>query len=303
MKYFPLLAGVALVGFSFANQEPVNPDLKAAASALQKAQSLTLKLGVAKLPAASEEVTVTYSKPNLYRIESGTTLIVSDGKKVVTLDKAANTYTESPIDLAATRGDAVAGWAAFFNAKAFAEAKSVATGAKRRIKGQGVTEVVVTMPNHVLTLYVDDKLGVPRGASIRVEQGGKGVETLAIAEELTVGAEPMSADAFVFVAPAGAKLHEAPKVETVPYGKVQAIFYRSCAGCHGSSGGLSLGNHASVMAGAAGRAVVSPGDPANSRLVQYISGSRPRMPKNAPPLPANDVKAVSDWVAGGAKAQ
>ena len=143
MKYLPLLAGVALVGFSFVAQEPANPELKAAVAALQKAPSITMKLGVAKLPAASESYTVTFAKPNLYRIESAATLIVSDGKKVVTLDKAANTYSESPANLAATNGDAIAGWAAFFNAKAFVEAKSAVTAAKRRIKGQAVTEVVV----------------------------------------------------------------------------------------------------------------------------------------------------------------
>jgi outer membrane lipoprotein-sorting protein len=302
MKYFPLLAGVALVGFSFVVQEPSNPELKRAQAAMQGAQSLVLKLGVAKLPAASDEMTVTYSKPNRYRIESKTTLIICDGEKVVALDKAANTYTESPADLAATKGEAVIGWEAFFNAKAFSEAKKVTTAAKRRIKGKPVTEVVIELPGRTLTLYVDDSTGVPRSASMRVEQDGKNIETLSIAEEVTTGTE-LAAGMFAFTPPAGAKMQEAPKVEAVPYSRVQAIFDRACASCHGSSGGLSLGSHASVMAGAGGRPVVVPGDPANSRLVQYISGSRPRMPKNAAPLPADDVKAISDWVAGGAKGQ
>ena len=121
------------------------------------------------------------------------------------------------------------------------------------------------MPSSILTLYVDDKLGVPRGASVRVEQNGKNIETLSVAEELTIGGA-LTADSFAFAPPAGAKLQEAAKFEAVPYAKVQAIFDRACGSCHGNSGGLSLDSHASVMSGARGRPVIVPGDPSSHSL-------------------------------------
>ena len=297
MKYFFFIAGAALVGFSLVGQGASNPALKGAVSGLQSAKSLTVKFNVTHLPAAPQAYTLSYSKPDRYRIESPEHLVVCDGKLVRVLDKAANTYSETPVGIVPTASPELAAWAAFFDPKFFAEAKAVTPGAKRKIKGVAVTELAVTLPGKVVTLYIDDKTGMPRGASVQLPMGDKTDETLSLAEEMTVGAEALADDTFAFVPPPGAKLYEAPKVEAVPYAKVQAIFDRSCTGCHGSSGGLSLNSHASVMAGRA----VAPGNPQGSKLVQYISGSRPRMPKNAPPLSAADVKTVSDWIAGGAK--
>lgn len=270
---------------------------------LQSAQSLTATLSVTRLPAAPETYTLTYSKPDLLRIESPTRLVVSNGSKAFVLDKTANTYAESPASFAFAAEDPVVAWAAFFNPKALADAQKVTLGAKRKIKGIAVTEVNVSLPgNRSLTLYVDDKLGIARGGSIRFPSGSGTEEVLAIASTLTVGKEPLAQSEFEFAPPAGAELQEAPKVEAVSYASVQAVFDRSCIGCHGNSGGLSLESYQAVMSGARGRPVVVPGNPDASNLIQYIKGARsPRMPKGKAPLSGADIKLISDWIAGGAK--
>ncbi len=194
-------------------------------------------------------------------------------------------------------------WAAFFNPKSLAEAQKVELGAKRKIKGNAVTEVIVAMPgSRVVTLYVDDKSGVARGGAVKSPGAEHPEEVLALAETMALGKEALAESTFEFVPPAGAKLQEAPKVELVHYASVQAIFDRSCIGCHGSSGGLGLSSYQSVMAGSRRGPVIVAGNPDASRLIQYIKGTRsPRMPKDGAPLSAAEIKLVSDWIAGGAK--
>jgi len=303
MKFGYLVAGSAAFGVSFLGQGVTSPELKGHIAALQSAQSLTITFSVTRLPAAPEEYTLSYSKPNKLRIESPSKLIISDGTKLYVLDKSSNTYTEATANLLASAGDEVFAWAAFFDPKSFANALKVESGAKRKIKGKSVTEVILRMPgDRVATLYVDDKTGVARGGSMKSPAGDHSDEVLALSETMMLGKEPLTDSEFAFTPPAGAKLQEAPKVELVRYASVQAIFDRSCVGCHGSSGGLSLGSYQSLMAGGNRGAVIVPGKPDESRLIQYIKGTRsPRMPKNAPPLSASDTKLVSDWIAGGAK--
>ncbi len=73
-----------------------------------------------------------------------------------------------------------------------------------------------------------------------------------------------------------------------------------CLGCHGSSGGLSLGTHADTIA-----KVVTSGDGANSTLVTklktatLVSGSV--MPLgNADSVPDADIELLIEWIDGGA---
>jgi outer membrane lipoprotein-sorting protein len=302
LKYFLYVAGAALVGFSFVGQGPANGQLKAHVASLQAAKSLKATVAVSVLPAAPETYTLSYSKPNLFKIDSSTELIVCDGNTTTTLDKRSNTYVVQQAAAIPVTSDALFAWSAFFDPKAYSEAKSVSVGAKRKIKGKAVTELLVTLPTQTLTLYIDDAAGFARGASSESNKGEKHIETLTIMEDMSLGVEPLALSEFTFIAPLGAKLQEAPKIEEVAYSKVQAIFDRSCVRCHGGGQALSLTSYSELMAGAAGRPVVRPGDPKNSLLVQYIEGSRsPRMPKGGPSLSAADIKLISDWIAGGAK--
>jgi hypothetical protein len=83
-----------------------------------------------------------------------------------------------------------------------------------------------------------------------------------------------------------------------------AIVERRCVSCHSAAekkGGLSLVTAKEILAGGDSGAVVVPGKPAESLLLHYITGEKPEMPKSGPPLTAEEVAAIRDWIAGGAK--
>jgi cytochrome c len=82
---------------------------------------------------------------------------------------------------------------------------------------------------------------------------------------------------------------------------VQPIFNRVCVKCHGGEEvkeGLALKTHAEIMAGSDNGAVIAPGDPANSLLIDLIT--RGKMPKQGPKLLPGEVRLITDWVAAGA---
>ncbi len=89
---------------------------------------------------------------------------------------------------------------------------------------------------------------------------------------------------------------------------IAPIFSANCTTCHGAaapSGGLSLTSYAGVMKGGRSGAVIKPGDPAGSLLVQALEGRAPNgvppMPLGQQPLPATDIQTVKNWIQGGAK--
>jgi hypothetical protein len=85
---------------------------------------------------------------------------------------------------------------------------------------------------------------------------------------------------------------------------VAPILTRHCLRCHEgkhAKGGLDLATARGVLARAEGAAVVVPGKPAESRLIEVVSGDQPEMPKNGKPLSSKEIRALRDWVAAGAK--
>jgi len=84
------------------------------------------------------------------------------------------------------------------------------------------------------------------------------------------------------------------------------ILRENCAGCHSQAekkakGGLSLDTREQMLKGGEDGLFFVPGKPDDSQLVKMISGEKPEMPKKQPPLPADQVKLIHDWVAAGAK--
>jgi cytochrome c len=89
--------------------------------------------------------------------------------------------------------------------------------------------------------------------------------------------------------------------------KVQPILQENCYRCHGGMnrrGGFSMATKAGMMKGGHEGAVIVPGDPAKSLLVQLI---RHEGPKNDPmPMPPKaklsdaDIAVVERWIAAGA---
>lgn len=77
---------------------------------------------------------------------------------------------------------------------------------------------------------------------------------------------------------------------------VQALILQpKCVSCHHPDGKfVDLSTHAAVMASKQ----IVPGDPLSSRL--YESVMRGRMPKGLPPLRANEIQLLFDWISKGA---
>jgi hypothetical protein len=85
--------------------------------------------------------------------------------------------------------------------------------------------------------------------------------------------------------------------------RVVPILRQHCVRCHQGSkpkGGLDLSSAKGLAAGAEGVAVVVPGKPRESRLVEVVTGDKPEMPKNGKPLSAREIQVLRDWITAGA---
>jgi WD40 repeat protein len=85
---------------------------------------------------------------------------------------------------------------------------------------------------------------------------------------------------------------------------VWPILKRHCWGCHSGAdpqGGLSMDNVTDLAKGGESGATWVSGKPAESLLVQVLTGEvEPLMPKNKPPLAAAKIDVVRRWIAEGA---
>jgi hypothetical protein len=93
---------------------------------------------------------------------------------------------------------------------------------------------------------------------------------------------------------------QAPLAALAPtYSSIHAnIIMKACIACHNGPvdvAELDLTTYDSIIA----HQLVVPGDPAHSDL--YIQVSTGSMPEGGPALPPDEIKAIHDWIAGGAK--
>ena len=97
--------------------------------------------------------------------------------------------------------------------------------------------------------------------------------------------------------------HFAAADDTLFVERVAPIFEQHCIRCHNADehkGGLSLVTaEATRKGGDSGAAFVSR-KPADSLIVQHVSGDKPEMPKNAPPLSQQQIATLREWIAAGA---
>ena len=117
---------------------------------------------------------------------------------------------------------------------------------------------------------------------------------------------PPSTDTAAPTEPAAAT--EAPATQPAAEGAtvsfatdILPLFESRCIGCHGgdrTQEGLDLKTHASLMAGSDNGPVVTPGDAANSLLVELVATQK--MPKRGPKLTPPQVQLITDWVNQGA---
>ncbi len=85
---------------------------------------------------------------------------------------------------------------------------------------------------------------------------------------------------------------------------VWPVFKRHCLGCHSEKkekGGLRMDDVAALLKGGETGPLFVPGHPEKSLLISQISGEKPEMPENEPPLTAAKVRLLERWVAQGAK--
>src|SRR5690349_5083339 len=110
------------------------------------------------------------------------------------------------------------------------------------------------------------------------------------------------------VAPTEPAATEAPATEpaaggaTVSFANdVMPIIQSRCIGCHGgdrTEEGLDMKTYESLMAGSDNGPVVTPGDAANSLLVEMVATQK--MPKRGPKLTPPQIQLITDWVNQGA---
>jgi outer membrane lipoprotein-sorting protein len=298
MKALLLASALASITVGIWLQTSVPGALQTNILELQKAKGLSAKFTIVKPSGDTAEGTLLYGKAGNFRIETPEKSVVSDGKLLWELDKKGNAYTESDAKLLApTLSDEVWAWAAFFHPEPFKTAVSFAPGAKRVVKGNPVQEWQVAFPDRSLTLYVDQKSGQFRGATVK--RGDK--ETLIISTALEVLEEAPNDSKFAF-APNGAKKVDPNAVVETTYAQIAPFLNRSCTGCHNAQNpkdGVDLSSYAAIIAKP--RLVVV-GNPAGSTLVRVVSGPRPEMPKGGKPvLTPAEVATLESWIKNGAK--
>ena len=81
------------------------------------------------------------------------------------------------------------------------------------------------------------------------------------------------------------------------------ILEKHCLRCHGQKveGGLSLVSAERLSAGGDSGPAVEPGKPDESLLIQMVGGEKPAMPKGGKKLSADEVAALKNWIAAGAR--
>ncbi len=292
------LAGLVLVGalgFHFEAETRLARHQKG----MQEAQGITVKFRISQADAPAEEHTLVLSKPNLFRWESPTRLIVSDGVKLTTFDKVSRLYqpTEATPELLAKTLEAAPVWAyqAFFDAKWTEQITSEKAGAEMNQKGKLLSQVILGRKAGLITLYVDQTSGLVYGGSYSVA----GKPAYIQVSDLQVSAKPLDAKLFAWVPPVDASETAGPKdaPEFVAFSAVKPIFDANCLSCHGTMNpkrGLNLSSHESIMRSGA----VKAGDPGASAVVRAVTaGVMP--PRN--PLRQADIDLITKWVADGAK--
>jgi outer membrane lipoprotein-sorting protein len=300
MRMLSLLAGGLVLAGGAVWQANLPAPLASHFDRLATAETLTIESTGRYLGESPSTLRLTMAKPNLFRLTTPEGTVSSDGKTITTYLAKDKTYSETPateeaIAKFAARPE-VRPWSAFLVKKAKEEILTAKAGASRTVTGSPTTEIAVGLKGDTTgTLYVDGKLGVARGASLKT--GPK--EYLVLATKVELGDKAADATLYAFAPPEGAKKQETAKPADVSYASIQAIFTASCMPCHSAQNrraNLDLTNHAGALAG------VTPGDASKSPIATSLRATgRGRMPKNAPPLPEATIVQIEAWINAGAK--
>lgn len=267
--------------------------------ALQKAQSAKFVLTVTQVGGSTEEQTLSLSKPNRFRWETPSRLVVSDGKTVTSYDKLKKVFSRTET-AAALEDDAVWAWGAFFNSE-FGKDSLATKGESRKVKNVPVTDYAVLRPDkRVFVLPIDDATGVARGARYSVENAGGKVETIVLAKEMTLGEAPLEDGLFAWTPPADAKdaaeLAKEQAATALHFADIKPILDTNCVSCHGMvapKGGINMTSYATLIESGA----VRKGNPNTSRMMRELRSGK--MPPTGP-LAAEQIEKLAKWIADGA---
>jgi outer membrane lipoprotein-sorting protein len=199
-----MLAGIALASTNQGGDILANHAAK-----LSAAKSLSVTFTVEHIPAAPVTYKLAYAKPDKIRLEYPGGMIVSDGKTTVEYTTSSNEYVESEAGkdtMSKVLDPDVAAWAAFFMPDQLKGVKDSKVVRKLSMKGNAVTQIDFTLnagKNQTATFYVDDKLGIARGAAIKASKSGMSTEVVVKASDIAI--DSVDDSLFAFSAPAGAK--------------------------------------------------------------------------------------------------
>ena len=271
------------------------------ANKLKEAKSFKARLTVNEVGGTRMVVDVAYGKPNLLRIETPQTLVISDGETITVLDKAKNTYMQEPLTRKTLLEQAIQpivwGWASFLEPDTAKLIKIAESGRTRRVRGVEVLVATVVLADgkSAATMFLDPKAGIARGFTIK----SNGKEWIVWAESVEASQAGSDESLFVFEAPEGAELVVETKLPT--WVNVSAILNSNCMPCHGQqrTSGVDVRTFASITRS---RSIV-PRQPDRSRLIAAIkgTGNTVRMPRGRDPLSDAEIKLIEDWIEAGAE--
>ncbi len=268
---------------------------------LGAAQSLTATVKVTDLAGVTEDLSVTFSKPNMIKIDGPSRLIVSDGKTMTILDKTLNIYLQFPATnedvMKSIVSENIVGWGWFFEKDSAKLVRSASAGGPRTMRGLATTEASALLVDGrtTATLFVENKSGIAKGYSLKNSEKS----IIVWADEISVSDKALDAAAFAFVAPAGAKAQDvAVSSADANWGSVSNIFGTKCMPCHSAgrkSGGQDFSKYETVKSS---RAITS-GNPGRSRLLQLVRSGA--MPQGRQMLSNVEIMTIENWILGGLK--
>lgn len=293
--------GLILIAFVFL--VPQSNPVTQQAGKLLASPAVTLKLAVTTVGGATEEQTVTFSKPNFVKIDTPSTLTVTDGKTVWTLDKKSNVYSEAQFSDAwlakATKTNILWAWSGFFDKDFSSGIASAQKGSTRKIKNVAVTEfAVMCKDKRAFSVQIDDATGLARGVVFATDNAARTTtDVIVFAKEIIIGESALEANAFAFTPPSGAKKAEEIAASAPHYADVSDILFRGCVSCHGADSpkkGVNLSTYQSIMASG----TVVAGKASESKMMRLIRTGK--MPPGAPMLKEYQDKLAA-WIDGGAQ--
>jgi len=170
-----LFVGIAAAALAFAKVSN-STLLTDFGKAINDAKSVQTEYTFQTIGKSSDPYSVILQKPNMFRIETPSQLVVGDGKQVTTYDKEEKTYYKQPqgdVDVKSLfRPEELHVWAGFFDPKAYDAVKSKDLG-DRTVKGGTLSEVEASYDareRKVITYMLNPQDKVARQAQIELDK-------------------------------------------------------------------------------------------------------------------------------------